>query len=64
MKKVEYYRIISLRGWLALHSFVFPKCIFITYDLEGEELREFIGYMDCKDVKEIFQKTDIELKIY
>lgn len=63
IKKIEYYRIVSLKSWLMLHSYIYPKCVFLTYDSNGEEVTKFIGYMDIKDVKEV-AKNNIELKIY
>lgn len=64
IKKIEYYRITSLKGWLMLHSFIYPKCVFLTYDVKGEEFTKFIGYMDLKDVKEVAKKSNILLKVY
>lgn len=62
--KFEYYRTNSIRGWLMLHSYVLPKCVYITYNLSGEEQTKFIGYLDIKDIKEISNKTNTELKIF
>lgn len=64
IKKFEYYRINSIKGWLMLFSYIFPKCVYITYNLSGEEQTKFIGYLDIKDIKEISKKTNTELKIY
>lgn len=61
--KIEYYRINSLKGWLMLFSNVFPKCVYITYNINGKEQTKFIGYMDIKDVKEV-ANNNIKLKIY
>lgn len=62
--KFEYYRIDSIKGWLMLYSYIFPKCVYVTYNIGGEEQTKFIGYLDIKDIKEIAKKTNIELKIY
>ena len=64
IKNIEYYRITSLKGWLMLFSYVFPKCVYITYEINGEEQTKFIGYMDYKDVKEVAKNNNIEIKIY
>jgi len=62
--KFEYYRINSIRGWLMLFSYLFPKCVFLTYCINGKEETKFIGYLDIKDIKEISKNTNSELKIY
>ncbi len=62
--KFEYYRINSIRGWLMLFSYIFPKCVYLTYNVNGEEQTKFIGYLDIKDVKEISKITNSDLKIY
>lgn len=62
--KFEYYRINSIRGWLMLFSYVFPKCVYLTYNEKGVEQTKFIGYLDIQDIKEISQKTNSELIIY
>lgn len=62
--KFEYYKITSIRSWLMLFSYVFPKCVYITYILNGEEQTKFIGYLDAKDIREISNKINTELKIY
>lgn len=63
IKKIDYYRINSLEGWLVLFSFIYPKCVYITYTINGEEWTKFIGYMDYKDIKGI-AKNKIMLKIH
>ena len=60
----EYYRINSIRGWLMLFSYIFPKCVYLTYNVNGDEQTRFIGYLDIKDVKEISKITNSDLKIY
>lgn len=62
--KFEYYRINSIRGWLMLYSFILPKCVFLTYNENGESQTKFIGYLDLKDVKYLSKITNSELKIY
>ena len=62
--KFEYYRITSIRGWLMLFSYIFPKCVYLTYNVNGEEQTKLIGYLDIKDVKEISKITNSDLKIY
>lgn len=62
--RFEYYRINSIKGWLMLFSNIFPKCVYLTYNVNGEEQTKFIGYLDIKDIKEISKKTNSELKIY
>lgn len=62
--RFEYFRINSIKGWLMLFSYVFPKCVYLTYNKNGEEQTEFIGYLDIKDIKEISKQTNSELKIY
>lgn len=62
--KFEYYRINSIRGWLMLFSYIFPKCVYLTYNVNGEEKTKFIGYLDIKDIKEISKITNSDLKIY
>ena len=62
--KFEYYRINSIKGWLMLFSYLFPKCVFLTHCINGKEETKFIGYLDIKDIKEISKNTNSELKIY
>lgn len=62
--KFEYYRINSIKGWLMLFAYIFPKCVYMTYNINGDEQTKFIGYLDIKDIKEISKNTNIELKIY
>lgn len=63
--KIEYYRIISIIGWLTIpQSLIFPKCVFITYNIDGEIKEKFIGYMNTKDVKKVSKITNTELKIH
>ena len=47
-----------------LFSYIFPKCVYLTYNVNGEEQTKFIGYLDIGDIKEISKKTNSELKIY
>lgn len=60
----EYYRMNSIRGWLMLFSYIAPKCVFLTYNVNGNKQTKFIGYLDIKDVKEISKITNSDLKIY
>ena len=62
--RFEYYRINSIKGWLMLFSYIFPKCVYLTYNANGEKQKKFIGYLDIGDIKEIAKKTNSELKIY
>lgn len=62
--KFEYYKINSIRGWLMLFSHILPKCVYLTYNVSGEEQTKFIGYLDINDIKEISKNTNSELKIY
>ena len=62
--RFEYFRINSIKGWLMLFSYVFPKCVYLTYNENGEEQTKFIGYLDIRDIKEISKQTNSELKIY
>ena len=62
--RFEYYRINSIKGWLMLFSYIFPKCVYLTYNSNGEEQKKFIGYLDIGDIKEVSIKTNSELKIY
>lgn len=62
--RFEYYRINSFKGWLMLFTYTFPKCVFLTYNVNGEEQTKLIGYLDIEDIKEISKKTNSELKIY
>lgn len=62
--RFEYYRINSIKGWLMLFSYIFPKCVYLTYNANGVEQTKFIGYLDIKDIKEISKNTNSELKIY
>ena len=47
-----------------LYCYVFPKCVYLTYNVNGEEQTKFIGYLDIKDIKEISKITNTDLKIY
>lgn len=57
----EYYRIYSLLGWVQVLNGVFPKCVFITYENNYEEVCELLGYMNISDIKKIavFKKNKI-----
>ena len=62
--KLEYYRINSIRSWLMLFSYIFPKCVYLTYTVNEKEQTKFIGYLDIKDVKDISKITSSDLIIY
>lgn len=62
--KFEYYRINSIRSWLMLFSYIFPKCVYLTYTVNKKEQTKFIGYLDIKDVKDISKITSSDLIIY
>ena len=62
--KFEYYRINSIRSWLMLFSYIFPKCVYLTYTVNEKEQTKFIGYLDIKDVKDISKITSSDLIIY
>lgn len=62
--KFEYYKINSIKSWLMLYTTILPKCVFITYNQNGEEQTKLIGYLDLKEIKEIAKKTNSKLKIY
>ena len=62
--RFEYYRMNSIKGWLMLFVYTFPKCVYLTYNASGKEQTKFIGYLDIGDMKEISKKTKSELKIY
>ena len=47
-----------------LYSYVFPKCVYITYKIGEEEQTKFIGYMDLKDIKQIANDKNIKLIVY
>ena len=61
--KMEYYKITSLKAWCMLYNYVCPQCVFITYEKDGKELCELIGYPDCKKVKEMCNETGIAFYI-
>lgn len=65
IQQIDYYRVSSLKGWLIVWSYLFPKCVFITIqDCYGKEESVFIGYMDLYQVTMIAEKGNIELVIH
>lgn len=62
--RFEYFRINSIRGWLMMYTLVYPKSVFLTYNLNGDEQTKHIGYLDINDVKEISKITNSDLIIY
>ena len=64
INRIEYYRMNSLKGWSMLYSYLYPKCVFMTYTLNGEEKTVFIGYLNYEDIKMITNQNNIDLVVY
>lgn len=64
IKKIDYYKITSLSGWMMLFNYVYPKSVFITYSTSGTEKTDFVGYMDLHDLQKIANSNQIELIIH
>lgn len=64
IKKIDYYKITSLAGWMMLFNYAFPKCVFITYVKNGKEKTDFIGYLDLYDIKQIANNNQIQLVVH
>lgn len=62
--KVEYYRLWSPRGWLAmLHNYLLPQCVFITFVHNGREECKLIGHPDRKEIYQLCQKHSIPFEL-
>ena len=61
--KLEYYKITSLVSWFQLLNGIVPKCVFITYIKNGEEVCELMGHMELNDIKKIANDKNIKLII-
>ena len=65
IEKIEYYKILSLKGWFSLWTGLFPRCVFLTIrDCFGEEDSIFIGYLDLDQVTMLSQIGKIDLLIH
>ena len=62
--KIEYHRLNSLKGWLMLFSFTYPRCVCMTYIVNEKEETKFIGYLTYKDVKNVAEKMNTKLVVY
>ena len=61
--QVDYYRMGSIISWfLCLHSFVLPRCVFVTYtETTGEEKTVLLGYILKKDAESLFHDWNFVL---
>ena len=65
IERIEYYKILSLTGWLSLWTGLFPRCVFLTIrDSFGQEDSVFIGYLNLEQVKMLSQIGAIDLWIH
>ena len=63
--QLDYYKTFSLKGWFILWNGLFPNSVFVTfYDVFGQELSVFIGYMDIKQIKGIAAKGNVKLVLH
>lgn len=61
--KIEYYRLLSIRGLLNLHNYVLPRCVFLTYIENEKEKCKLIGYLKPKEIKKFCEDNNFMLEI-
>ena len=59
IRKVEYYKISSVRAWGMLCNYVCPQCVYITYESGGKEVCKLLGYPDFKEISSLCFEADI-----
>ena len=53
--EVDYYSLGSIISWfLCLHSYVLPRCVFVTYIGTAGEETAMLGYILKKDAEKLF----------
>ena len=63
IRKMEYYKISSIRAWGMLCNYVCPQCVYITYESEGKEVCKHIGYPNLKELSSFCFESGINLVI-
>jgi len=61
--RIEYYKISSLKNWFLLHSYLLPQCVFITYQNDGVEVCDNLGYPRLNEIKKICTDAGINFVI-
>ena len=61
--KIEYYKILSVKAWCMLYSYVMPQCAYITYKCDGEERCELIGYPKYREIKNLCDNIGINFVV-
>ena len=63
ISKVEYYKMSSVKNWILLHSYVLPQCVFITYQNDGVEVCDNLGYPQLNEIKKLCTDAGINFVI-
>ena len=61
---IYYYRMTSIKSWLATLHFVSPKSVYIKYKKEKNINDELLGFMDYCEVVKLANDKKIKLKVY
>ena len=61
---IYYYKMTSIKSWLATLQFVSPKSVFIKYKKEKNINDELLGFMDYCEVVKLANDRKIKLKTY
>lgn len=61
---IYYYRMTSIKSWLATLHFVSPKSVYIKYKKEKNINDELLGFMDYCEVVKLSNDKKIKLKVY
>ena len=60
---IEYYKLLSIRGWLLLISNICPQSAFITYLYEGKNVCHHVGYPNFNELRKLCDDLEIKLVI-
>lgn len=64
VKRFDLYTVKSITAWINLFNGLLPRFVCITYEFEGERCQECIGYMSCKEMKNLAIQLGVELFIH
>lgn len=63
IKKIEYYKISSIKAWGMLFNCVCPQCAYITYIYDEKEVCEHIGYPDFNRISKLCDSIGVNFSI-
>ncbi|MDE6442736.1 MAG: hypothetical protein K2L12_08315 [Clostridia bacterium] len=64
IKRFDFYTVKSLTAWISLFNGLLPRFVCITYEFEGERHEDCIGYMTCKEMKNVALLLGVEFFIH